>query len=235
MIRNPNFVITEEVARRLGPLLPEFVFVGGCATGLFITDPASAPVRATRDVDVIAELASYGQYAGLGERLRKQGFSEDRSEGAPVCRWAIGDMLLDVMPASGKVLGFTNEWYAEAVKESREFKLTSKLSIRLIGPPYFLATKFVAFHSRGRRDFYTSHDLEDIITVVDGREELFGEIERARVGVKQYLSGQFSELLKDEEFIESLPGNFPPDDISQERVGLVLARIKAIAAIRQSS
>ena len=77
---------SEAVARRLGPLLPRFVFVGGCATGLLITDPASAPVRVTKDVDVIAELASYGEYSTLGERLRGLGFREDDSEGAPVCR-----------------------------------------------------------------------------------------------------------------------------------------------------
>ena len=58
MTQNPNLVITEAVAKRLSPLLPDLVFVGGCATGLLITDPASAPVRPTRDVDVIAELAS---------------------------------------------------------------------------------------------------------------------------------------------------------------------------------
>ena len=90
-----------------GPLLPRFVFVGGCATGLRITDPASAPVRVTRDVDVIADLASYGEYSALGERLRSLGFREDDSEGAPACRWAAGDLLLDVMPATGSPLGFT--------------------------------------------------------------------------------------------------------------------------------
>jgi hypothetical protein len=31
------------------------VFVGGCATGMLLTDPAASPVRATFDVDVIVE------------------------------------------------------------------------------------------------------------------------------------------------------------------------------------
>lgn len=34
-------------ARLLGPLLDEIVFVGGCATGLLITDDAVPGVRAT--------------------------------------------------------------------------------------------------------------------------------------------------------------------------------------------
>lgn len=235
MTGNPNFVLTEAVARRLGPLLPEFVFVGGCTTGLFITDPASAPVRATRDVDVIAELLTYVQFADLGDRLRAIGFQEHAREDASICRWAIDDMLLDVMPSSGEVLGFTNRWYAEAVRESRAFLLAPKLKIRLVTSPYFLATKFEAFHSRGRRDFYTSHDLEDIIAVVDGREELSGEIGLAREGVRLYLVAQFSELLDDEEFRESLPGHFMPDDVSQDRTSFVLDRIKSIAAIQSRS
>jgi hypothetical protein len=40
------------MAERLVRVLPEIVFVGGCTTGLLITDPAASPVRATDDVDV---------------------------------------------------------------------------------------------------------------------------------------------------------------------------------------
>jgi hypothetical protein len=61
--------------------------VGGCATGLLITDPGAAAVRRTYDVDVIAEIVSYPEYAVFSERLRHLGFQEDSSEGAPLCRW----------------------------------------------------------------------------------------------------------------------------------------------------
>ena len=43
---------------RLGPVADEMVFLGGCATGLLITDPAAPSVRVTMDVDVITEVAS---------------------------------------------------------------------------------------------------------------------------------------------------------------------------------
>ena len=49
----------EDATAKLVPLLPEVVFVGGCATELLITDPGAAAVRKTYDVDVIAEIASY--------------------------------------------------------------------------------------------------------------------------------------------------------------------------------
>ena len=46
---NPNFAHLLNAARKLQPLLDELVFVGGCVTGLLVTDPAAAPVRPTRD------------------------------------------------------------------------------------------------------------------------------------------------------------------------------------------
>ena len=53
----PNLDLLERAAEKLRPLLPEIVFVGGCATGLLITDPGAAAVRGTYDVDVITEIA----------------------------------------------------------------------------------------------------------------------------------------------------------------------------------
>jgi len=50
-------------ARALGELCEELVFVGGCTTGLLITDAAAPDVRVTRDVDVIAEIASRARRA----------------------------------------------------------------------------------------------------------------------------------------------------------------------------
>ena len=72
------------MAQRLGALLPEVVFVGGCTTGLFITDKAAPEVRPTMDVDAIAEITSYAAYEAFAERLRRAGFREDSSEGAPL-------------------------------------------------------------------------------------------------------------------------------------------------------
>src|SRR5271170_2096395 len=110
-MQNSNLELLKEVAKRLGPLLSEVVFVGGCTTGLFITDEAAADVRPTFDVDVIAEITSYADYATFSERLRSLGFREDTSKGAPLCRWLIDGMKLDVMPIEEKIFGFSNRWY----------------------------------------------------------------------------------------------------------------------------
>ena len=79
---NLHMIIT--VARRLGDLRSKVVFVGGCATGLFITDPAMPEVRATQDVDIIVEVASRMAYYQLEEQLKLRGFKQDMGEGAPV-------------------------------------------------------------------------------------------------------------------------------------------------------
>ena len=41
----------------------------------------------------------------------------------------------------------------------------------MVTAPYFMATKIEAFYGRGGDDFLGSHDMEDIITVIDGRPD----------------------------------------------------------------
>lgn len=71
---NPNLRILEIAVEHLGPLADDMVFLGGCATGLLLTDVAAPPIRVTQDVDVITEVASLGAYHWLSSQLRKRGF-----------------------------------------------------------------------------------------------------------------------------------------------------------------
>jgi hypothetical protein len=41
---NPNYQLLIDAAKLLKPMLSELVFVGGCTTGLLITDKAAADV-----------------------------------------------------------------------------------------------------------------------------------------------------------------------------------------------
>jgi hypothetical protein len=45
----------------------------------------------------------------------------------------------------------------------------------MITAPYFLACKLAAFRSRGEGDYLMSHDMEDIVAVLDGRPEVVWE------------------------------------------------------------
>ena len=57
-----NRFMVNRVAECLGPLRQKVVFLGGAATGLFITDEAAPEVRATKDVDIIVEILSRSDY-----------------------------------------------------------------------------------------------------------------------------------------------------------------------------
>jgi predicted nucleotidyltransferase len=224
---DPNLAQLLAAAEKLKPLLDQIAFVGGCVAGILITDLGAAPVRATLDVDVIVEAASYVKFIALEQRLRQLGFRESRAEGAPICRWVNGDLLLDFMPVDPAILGFSNRWYGPALATSHRVSIGAH-EIRIITAPYFLATKLEAFRGRGKGDFRTSHDLEDIVTVVDGRPELVGEVHLAAADLRNYLSDEFKDLLSNRDFLEALPGHLLPDAASQQRLGLVLERMKQL-------
>jgi len=227
--QNPNIEILEIAAQALGPVCDDLVFLGGCASALLITDPAAAPVRVTRDVDTVAEIGSTAEYYELGKRLRKCGFDVDQSKGAPTCRWVGHGIILDVMPTNEKILGFANAWYAGAVNTAGTFTLPSGTSIRLIDAAHFLATKLVAFDGRGDEDYVMSHDLEDIVCVLDGRPELEDEVLGSAVGVRNYVCGRIGSLMKDQKFNDALAGHLPGDPGSQARLPDLIARLERLA------
>jgi hypothetical protein len=128
---NPNYQLLIDAAKLLKPMLGELVFVGGCTTGLLITDKAAADVRPTFDVDAIAGVTSYVGYTELSEKLKKLGFREDAREGAPRCRWRQNTTTLDVMPVDGTLFGFRNVWYGPAVKTAEIRELEPGLKTKL--------------------------------------------------------------------------------------------------------
>ncbi len=213
----------------LGPLCDEMVFLGGCATGLLITDAAAPPIRATRDVDVIVEVASLVEYYRISESLRDRGFFEDQSEQAPICRWTGHGVLLDVMPTDPGILGFGSEWYERVFAAARAHDLPSGHAIRLISAPYFVITKLAAFEWRGNGDYASSHDIEDLIAVTDGRPDVAQEVQQLEAGARAHLARRIAALLTNRSFVDSLPGHLPGDQGSQARLPMLLARLQAIA------
>jgi hypothetical protein len=133
------------------------------------------------------------------------------------------------MPTNPDILGFGNRWYAPALTASEAMGLPSGAMIRVVTAPYFLATKLEAFDGRGNGDFLQSHDIEDLVAVVDGRPELADEVARAEPLLCDHLAGRFAELLRSAAFLDALPGHLPPDSASQARLPLLLERLRAIA------
>jgi predicted nucleotidyltransferase len=230
-----NLAMIRHVAGRLGHLRERVVFLGGAATALLITDSGAPDVRITNDVDVIVEIASRGDYYRLSESLRAAGFAEDSSEGAPVCRWIVDGVVVDVMPTDEEILGFSNQWYSQAMQCARVQVIAENTTIRIVTAPYFLATKIDAFYSRGNGDFIASHDMEDIIALLDGRPETVEEIVSAPEGVQEYLSRTFRGFLQNRSFLDALPGHLLPDQASQQRTPILMKRMHAIANIGNSA
>lgn len=229
---DPNIELLTGVADALGELRERLVFVGGCATALLITDPAAARVRATEDVDAIVAIASPAEYHRLGGELRAKGFAQTLADGAPPYRWTYGGMKLDVMPVKEDVLGFSNRWYEAAMRSATPVALREGLSIRLITAPCFVATKLDAFRERGKGDYFASHDLEDVLSVVDGRPELVEEFRQADRELRNYVASVFANLLADEGFLNAFPGLLI-EGSPADRSPIVMERLRTIAQMSQ--
>ncbi|MCV9943746.1 MULTISPECIES: hypothetical protein [unclassified Rhizobium] len=198
----------QSVANALGEdLRKRLVFVGGCTTALFITDPVTIEgVRTTDDVDLIVDLEGFSEWAALLYELRQRGFSEAADE-TVICRMRLGPLKVDFMPDDEAILGFSNRWYAKGIETATQKALNDSLVINILTPPLFIATKLEAFTGRGNNDLYLSRDAEDILLVVDGREGLLMEIQGAEKEVRAFIADGFRALMAHQDFDDFLDGN----------------------------
>ncbi|MGV6986888.1 hypothetical protein [Providencia hangzhouensis] len=146
------------VADALGEeLLAQVVFVGGCTTGLLVTDEyTKEQIRYTDDVDF--------------------------------------------MPVDQNALGFSNRWYKDAVEMACQYQLTQNVTINLIRPEYFIATKLEAYLGRVNGDLLSSRDIEDILNIFDGRESIVEEISQSSTALKEYISNNLALLINEYDF-----------------------------------
>jgi predicted nucleotidyltransferase len=226
---DPNIAKVELIAEAIGELADNLVFVGGCAAGLLITDPAAPPVRVTYDVDLLVQVATLTEYHATEKQLSARGFKRDLAADAPICRWVFNALEVDLMPTDAKILGFTNRWYPLAIETATRLNLPSGKRIKLISATAFIATKFEAFNDRGKRDLLGSHDLEDILNVIEGRPTLVTEIAAESAALRQYLAEAFAALIRLPNFDDYLPGLLAQDALLDERVAIVRSRVSAIA------
>lgn len=232
-VQNPNLEILTLAVEQLNEIADEMVFLGGCATGLLITDSAAPPIRVTRDVDAIVQVVTHAEYYQFSDKLRARGFNEDTSDNAPICRWLKDYIILDIMPTDTSILGFGNKWYTVALENAEVVQLPTGKEIRMVSAPYFLITKLEAFAGRGGGDYLMSHDIEDIIAVLDGRPEIIEEVKRSEPALVKELSKRFKKLLSDRRFIDAVSGHMPTDEMSQARVSKIQNTIKEVAEINK--
>lgn len=221
----------QTVAKGLGDLLDQAVFVGGSALGFYVAQYPEKlkDVRGSEDVDIVVEVSTRLAFAKLEEALRKRGFQHDTSKNAPICRWIFAGVQVDVMPTDASILSFSNQWYVAGSKHSIKVD-AGKTSISIMSAPYFIASKIDAFKGRGKKsgEYMFSRDLEDIVTLFDGRIELAGEIEASDKQVKAFLKAEIKALLQDQEFVAAMPAFIKPDARANSRIALVKERMAVI-------
>jgi len=174
-------------------------------------------------VDILIELLNYSGYAELEEALRIKGFQNDRESGI-ICRYKIQGIVVDVMPTSGEVLGFTNRWYKEGFTHFIEKDLGKDCIIRLFQPPYFVASKLEAFKGRGSGDGRLSSDFEDIIFVLNNRKVIWDEMQTCSQLLKQYLKSEFENLSKSNYLYEWVSAHL--DYSEQKRTDYIIGGIE---------
>lgn len=199
----------ERAARELAPFIDEVAFVGGATIALWITDQAAPEPRVTKDVDLVVEVASRAGWYRFEERLRAHGLRNDSSSRV-ICRWRAGspgdELLIDLMPGDASILGFENRWQRPTLEHAEILPLPSGQRIRAITPPYLLATKLEAWSGRGGGDHLRSHDLEDVIRLVDGRAEIIEEVGDVSDDLRSFLSREIAALLDQPRFLDAIDG-----------------------------
>lgn len=224
--------LLDRAAQELLPLLDDLVFVGGATVGLLLSDPAAEQPRVTRDVDVAAHAPSRTVYHALEQRLTELGFGPDTRPEAPICRWIKADLVLDLLVDDKRILGFTNPWYASAIDTAWPLALPSGLTVRVLDAPHLIATKLVAWRDRGRSDWF-SHDLEDIMLVVDGRPELLAELVGSPPELRRFVAAEVRAMLSEPDLDDVLPGFLGADAQKQQRASLLRQRLEAIVSLDQ--
>lgn len=216
------------VAEKLDRLGFNYAFVGGSIVNFLLDSPDLAPVRPTDDVDIILEVMASVRYSDIEEKLRGVGFSHDIRTNAPLCRWTIGNLTVDIMPTQCANIGLNTQWFQEAL-DSAIVRQVGHFQLKIISPVAFLATKLAAFYDRGENDYYASHDLEDLITVIDGRVNIVNEINATSQPLKGYILSSVRQLVGESAFNEALPAHLPPDTANQRRLPVLRQKLKAIA------
>lgn len=215
-----------QAVQMLGDLSDEFIFVGGSVVPLLVTDEGAPDARPTVDVDVVVQVLTRGEYYKIEKRLAKVGFHPDMM-GEVMCRFKNAGITLDVMPTDAEILTFGNQWYKQATDNPISYPLLVERSIKVINAPLFLCTKFDAYKSRGNTD---EKDLEDIVSLVDGRRELLEELTGASEPIRDYGS-ESTKLLLDAGLASRLSWFLPSDAASAAREALVLDRLTRMTSL----
>lgn len=219
-----NLHVVAEIAKALKELNEQIVFVGGAVVSLYTDDPAADEIRPTKDVDLTLHIVNLSHWEEITQQLGRLGFNPD-PYGQAICSFKYKDIPVDIMAAEDGPFGPANSWYKVGFEN---IQITSALDqkIQIFSAPCYLATKFEAFHSRGS-DYRSSHDIEDIIYIIDNRINIVSEMKKDNPLVSDFVRSQL-QLIKEKGLLqEVLVSHIHPIMLS-ERMPIVEMKIEAI-------
>lgn len=222
--RTINIAVVAEVAQALKEIKQDMVFVGGAVVSLYTDDPAADEIRPTQDIDMTLNIVNLSHWEKVQARLGALGFHPDPF-GHTICSYKYKDIPVDIMAAEDGPLGPANRWYKIGFENLWTAKAKDQ-EIFILSAPCYLATKFEAFNDRGT-DCRTSHDMEDIIYVLDNRINIVEEITKDDTRIAQFIKEQLQNLINKGLMQEVLMAHIHPLMI-EERLPIVEDKITQI-------
>lgn len=225
--RSINLQVVAEVARALKELREDVVFVGGAIVSVYIDDPAADEVRPTADIDLTIDALGLSDWVNIQERLAELGFHPDPF-GSSICSYKYKDIPVDFMPMTSGHLGPANRWYSACLNSVEEMNVHG-IGVKIFSAPAFIATKLEAFFDRGQ-DWRTSHDVEDVIYLIDNRSTIVEEVHQSDPQVKMFIQTSFRELKNRGLLSETLQAHIHPLMLA-DRLPMVEDKIEKIISI----
>lgn len=216
--------VVAEVAEALQDIKTQMVFVGGAVVSLYTDDPAAEEIRPTQDIDMTINIVNLSHWAKLQEQLAALGFHPDPF-GHAICSYKYKDIPVDIMATEDGPLGPANPWYKIGFENLWTAKAKDQ-EIKILSAPCYLATKFEAFNNRGS-DYRSSHDIEDIIYVLDNRIGIVEEIATDDHRIANFIKAQLQKITNKGLLREVLMAHIHPLMLA-ERLPIVEEKINQI-------
>lgn len=192
----PSVQRIHRVARALGDLSNDVVFIGGAIAPLLQTDPPFDSPRPTKDADALTASAKYSDLDRLHQALRDREFRHDTTDTNHIHRWrSPDDDILDLVPAGQHPGGSGQLCDQLALETSQTVTLADGTTFRHASAPAFLALKWAAYNDRGSSDPFGSHDLEDILALAAARPSIAKEVGASPAPIKDFVREMSAVLL----------------------------------------
>lgn len=188
-----NLQAVARVARALGDLNKEVVYIGGAVIPIYATEPGADLPRVTEDVDVCVQISSFAQMEHLREQLAAKKIYPDPL-GTHLYRYTFQGISIDFIPFEDTAFGPTNSWLKPGFDLAYRTEVDG-VDIAVLPVSIFLATKWEAFNNRGSDPRY-SHDFEDIIYVLDNNQEVVKDVNEAATAVQETLKSMSAFILE---------------------------------------